>query len=199
MFYFLGNRVKPMIEIFLFGILPILVVFLLGINFESSHLIIIPYVLVVLARFGYLLHLKKISFREAGFVSLKNGYKWYLAVTVIFITGLYFYRNFIVLPPWLAESDPILVLIIHALVQEIIFRSYLLQKIRLVIPNEFLVAIFCGILFSFFHIVMIEPFVVMVLTFFAGTIWSYIFLKFPNIYLVTMSHFLVNFSLGMMF
>jgi len=75
--------------------------------------------------------------------------------------------------------------------QEILFRSYLINRAGLVISNQLFIRIYATIIFMLIHI----PFKTLPLTLgslFLGWIWVGNFLKFRNIYSVMLSHALVG-------
>jgi len=80
---------------------------------------------------------------------------------------------------------------ISVTLQEIIFRSYLINRARLVINNQWLIRVYATVIFMLIHIPYKTP-VVTLGSLALGWIWVGNFLKFKNIYSIILSHILVG-------
>lgn len=163
---------------------------------EKLFIIITSIVLVVLA-----ITVRRVDWRKLGFKpqSFFKGWWQVLLFNVVIFTlvQLAIVNKFITLPDWMVDVDPILPLLAITVLQEILFRSLVISWLERWGRQKALwisVAIFVA-----FHLV--APYTwtsvgIMFagLTFFAGYFWGWHFLKFRNIYLLGVSHFLVNLS-----
>jgi len=163
---------------------------------EKIFIIATSIVLIVLA-----LTIKRIDWGKLGFKpkSILLGWGPILIFNIIIFTlvQLTITYKFISLPGWVLDQDPLLPLIIICFLQEILFRGLvirLLERWGKQIALWASVVIFVG-----FH--LIAPYswsktglIFACLTLFAGYFWGWHFLKFRNIYLLSISHFLVNLS-----
>ncbi len=145
--------------------------------------------------------IKNINWKKLGLKpkSLFNGW-WQVLLfnTIIFVlVQLTIVNKFINLPDWMLDKDPLLPLIAIVFLQEIIFRGLLISWLEHWGRQKALwISV---IIFVMFHLV--APYtwssiglIFAGLTFVGGYFWSWHFLKFRNIYLLTISHFLVNLS-----
>ncbi len=163
---------------------------------EKIFIIATSIVLIVLA-----LTIKRIDWGKLGFKpkSILLGWGPILIFNIIIFTlvQITIAYKFISLPGWVLDQDPLLPLIIICFLQEILFRGLvirLLERWGKQIALWASVVIFVG-----FH--LIAPYswsktglIFACLTLFAGYFWGWHFLKFRNIYMLGVSHFLVNLS-----
>ncbi|MDQ5971570.1 MAG: Type prenyl endopeptidase Rce1-like [Patescibacteria group bacterium] len=163
---------------------------------EQIFIISTSLVLIVLA-----LTIKRIDWGKLGFKpkSILQGWGSILIFNIIIFTlvQLTITYKFISLPEWVLDQDPLLPLIIICFLQEILFRGLVIRFLERWGQKKALwmsIVIFVG-----FH--MIAPYswsktglIFACLTFFAGYFWGWHFLKFRNIYMLGVSHFLVNLS-----
>ncbi len=163
---------------------------------EQIFIIATSILLIVLA-----LTIKKIDWYKLGFKpkSIFQGFGSILIFNIIIFTLVQLTINYklIVLPDWVLDKDPLVSLIIICFLQEVLFRGLvirLLERWGKQMALWISVIIFVG-----FH--LIAPYawsktgiIFAGLTLFAGYFWGWHFLKFRNIYLLSISHFLVNLS-----
>lgn len=145
--------------------------------------------------------MKNINWRGLGFKpkSFFGGW-WQILVfnAIIFLlVQLAITNKFIDLPGWMLDKDPILPLLAITFLQEILFRGIVINWLERWGQEK---ALWISIaIFVVFHLV--APYawsrtglMFAALTFFAGYFWGWHFLKFRNVYLLSVSHFLVNLS-----
>lgn len=163
---------------------------------EQIFIIATSIVLIVLV-----LTIKNINWEKLGFKpkSILQGWRSILIFNIIIFTlvQLTIAYKLIVLPDWMVDKDPLLPLMAICFLQEILFRGLLIHSFERFGSKKALwlsVAIFVAI-----HLV--APYTwtsvgIMFagLTFVGGYFWGWHFLKFRNIYLLSISHFLVNLS-----
>jgi membrane protease YdiL (CAAX protease family) len=149
---------------------------------------------------------QKIDWQKLGFApkSLLGGWWQVLIFNLVIFTlvQITIASKFINLPNWVLDKDPILPLLAIVFLQEVLFRGLLINWLEKWGKQKALW--FSVLIFVMFH--LIAPYtwsstglIFACLTFTAGYIWGWHFLKFRNIYILTASHLLVNLSFNYMF
>lgn len=163
---------------------------------ENLFIFVTSIVLLVLA-----IYIKNIDWQNLGLKpnSLLSGFWQILAFnTIIFILVQFAVTNkFINLPDWMLDKDPLLPLLAITFLQEILFRGIIISQLERFGKQR---ALWISVtIFVLFH--LIAPYtwsstglIFAGLTFVGGYFWGWHFLKFRNIYLLAVSHFLVNLS-----
>ncbi|OGI76378.1 hypothetical protein A3C57_01210 [Candidatus Nomurabacteria bacterium RIFCSPHIGHO2_02_FULL_33_12] len=163
---------------------------------EGAFIIITSIVLIILA-----LLIKKIDWHKLGLKpkSPLNGW-WQILLfnfIILFLVQLSIVNKFINLPDLVLDKDPLLPLLAIIFLQEVLFRGLTISWLERFGKQRALWA--SVIIFVLFHLV--APYtwsstglIFAGLTFFAGYFWGWHFLKFRNMYLLAISHFLVNLS-----
>jgi len=153
-------------------------------------------VLIILALF-----IKNINWQKLGLMpkSLFKGW-WQILLfnTIIFLlVQVNIATQFINLPDWMLDKDPLLPLLAIVFLQEIIFRGLVINGLERFGNSRAL----WGSVIIFVILHLIAPYtwssiglIFAALTFVGGYFWGWHFLQFRNIYLLTISHFLVNLS-----
>jgi len=151
------------------------------------------------------LFVKNVPWKRLGLVPRQMFKGWWQIL--LFNAGVYilvqltiFYK-LIDLPNWIVDKDPLLPLLVIALLQELIFRGLLISWLeRWGRQKALWVSV---IVFVLFH--LIAPYAWSIagisfafITLVGGYFWGWHFLKFRNIYLLSISHFLVNLSFNYM-
>lgn len=163
---------------------------------EGVFIFITTIVLLILS-----ICIKNINWEKLGFKPkvVLNGW-WQI---LLFNAGIFFLvqvaitNKLVSFPDWMLDKDPLLPLIAITFLQEVLFRGLIISQLERFGKQRALwisVAIFVG-----FHLVAPYTWTSVGLmfagfTFFAGYFWGWHFLKFRNIYMLGVSHFLVNLS-----
>ncbi len=145
--------------------------------------------------------IKNIPWRKLGLMPKHLFQGWWqilLFNAIVFIlVQLTIFKKFIDLPDWIIDKDPLLPLLIIVLFQELIFRGILISWLER--WGEQKALWISVIIFVMFHLV--APYtwsstglIFAGLTLAGGYFWGWHFLKYRNIYLLTISHLLVNLS-----
>lgn len=163
---------------------------------ENIFILVASIVLVILA-----ISIKNINWEKLGLKpkSLFNGW-WQLLLfnaSIFILVQMAIATKFIDLPDWILDKDPLLSLLAIVFIQEIIFRGLAISWLeRWGAQKALWISV---IIFVLFH--LIAPYtwsttglIFAGLTFVGGYFWGWHFLKFRNIYLLTISHLLVNLS-----
>lgn len=78
-----------------------------------------------------------------------------------------------------------------SIVQEFIYRSFFQTKLEKIISPFWTISTI-AVLYAGMHILWRDP-LILFLTFFAGIAWGYLWYKFPNLLLISLSHAILNF------
>lgn len=151
--------------------------------------------------FILVLTIKNIDWNKIGFKPASFFKGWWQIVlfniSVFVLIQLTIYYKIIPLPDWMLDTDPLLQLLAIVFIQEVLFRGILISSLEIFGRQKAL--LFSMIIFVMFHLIAPYTWSVVgiafaVLTLIGGYFWGWHFLKFRNIYLLTISHFLVNLS-----
>lgn len=147
------------------------------------------------------LFVKNVPWNKLGLIPKKLFQGWWqialFNVIIFVLVQLTIYYKLIDLPNWITDKDPLLPLLVIVLLQELIFRGLLISWLERWGKQK---ALWISVLiFVLFHLIAPYSWSVAglsfaVLTLAGGYFWGWHFLKFRNIYLLTISHFLVNLS-----
>lgn len=131
----------------------------------------------------------------------KLGFKpkpWWGGVVLISIFSLLVFIlvqssiQFFQLPAWVTDKDPILKLLIIVILQELIFRGLFITWLERLGKQKALWI--STIVFAATHLFLPSPWLLTGLSLIAGYFWGWHFLKYRNIYLIVISHLIVNLS-----
>ncbi len=144
---------------------------------------------------------RNIPWKKLGLIPKNLFQGWWQVVlfnvSVFILVQFTIFYKLIDLPNWITDKDPLLPLLVIILLQELIFRGLLITWLEKLGKQK---ALWISVLvFVLFHLVAPYSWSVAglsfaVLTLIGGYFWGWHFLKFRNIYLLTISHFLVNLS-----
>lgn len=167
---------------------------------ENLFIIVTSVVLLILA-----ISIKKINWGRLGLRPMSPLKGWWQVLlfnaSIFFLVQLAVANKLITLPDWMLDKDPILPLLAITLLQEILFRGLLISWLERWGKQKALwVSV---IIFVVFH--LIAPYTWTTiglmfagLTLVGGYFWGWHFLKFRNVYMLGISHFLVNLSFNYM-
>lgn len=168
---------------------------------ENIFIFVTIIVLLILA-----LCIKKINWEKLGLKpkSLFGGWWQVLLFNVIIfvLVQLVIANKLIDFPDWILDKDPILPLLVIVFLQEIIFRGLVISWLERWGKQKALWG--SVIIFVMFHLVAPSTWsstglIFAGLTSVAGYLGGWYFLKYRNIYVLTISHLLVNLSFNYVF
>lgn len=83
--------------------------------------------------------------------------------------------------------------LLSSFLQEFNYRGYLLRRLKDFSHNKLFLIVFSSLLFAYFHLFFDNPAIVELatLTFVTSLMFSAVYLKYPNLLLITLLHFLV--------
>ncbi len=118
---------------------------------------------------------------------------WYLLcfnIIIFVLVQLNLINNWVEFPEWVLDKDPILFLVIVVLLQELIFRGLIISWLEHFGKQKAL--LISTIIFGLSHLVFPDAELITLLSLIGGYFWGWHFLKFRNLYLLIISHLLVN-------
>ena len=183
---------------FVFVILALIV---LQPSVENSDLIILPFAGLVFLRLLYLVYKGEISLSSDvfNFKGSVPALSLYAAFTIVAILGLWLLQEYLIFPTWLKDDEIITFLFTHALVQEVMYRVYLVNRLKQFMKNPVYLALASGAIFGTSHLILPDAWLVFTLTFIAGTAWSYLYARFPNLLYVWSSHSVINLAINFLY
>ena len=170
---------------------------LIGSIWSRSDLLLLPFILFSLFRVVSLSRQSKIQWKEVG--NQKAFLVAHGVVTLLIILGLFLVRDSLELPAWLSDSDPVYILFVYALIQELVFRAYLITKLSYVVKKPALAVLGSSLIFALSHLTLPDSGLIVGFTFVLGLVWGWLYLKYRNLPLLIASHFLVNWSINFIF
>jgi membrane protease YdiL (CAAX protease family) len=78
--------------------------------------------------------------------------------------------------------------------QEFVYRSYLMPRLAKIFKWKWLIIVIDALLFSLLHLPYGNSFVVLPITFLAGTMFAWVYMRKDNFYLVSILHIILNFA-----
>jgi membrane protease YdiL (CAAX protease family) len=120
----------------------------------------------------------------------------YLIFTVCGVIFLFLVEELEIGSPmlnWWTNIKFLLLFIPLSVIQEIIFRGVLMNMLRRVFSNMWFVIILNAGVFALMHIIYLKAFFTLPLTFIAGVGFAWMYYKYPNLVLISISHTILNF------
>jgi membrane protease YdiL (CAAX protease family) len=190
---------RAILEIVLLLILPIFLGSFL--HLETSDVVIFPFAIIILFRIVQLFFRGDIV-KEHDLQTKHNighAFVAYLTITVAGVVVIYLLRDTVPLPYWLTTEQLWTFTLLHAFLQELIFRTYLLNRLRSITTNNFAVSLLGAIIFAGAHLLLPFSLTVIILTFIGGFAWSSLHQKYTSLPLLTLSHFTLNWAIFVWF
>lgn len=156
---------------------------------ENLFIFLTLFILVILA-----FAVRKIQWSKIG---LKPEF-WHKGWLPIFLFSLgvfilvQIFINYLNLPVWVTDKDPLIPLLLIVFFQELIFRGFLITWLERFGRQKALWI--STIVFGAIHMAQPSAWLITVLSFIGGYFWGWHFLKYRNIYLLSISHLIVNLS-----
>ncbi len=187
------NKIKAVMQISAIFILPILLIF--------SGIIPVKYRFIVLLATTILVTTitisEKWSLQNLGirFDNIKNCIFWYFLLTVSVTAAM------IVLAKPLNQNTQSIFGNIHfqygfiilSFLQEFLFRSFLIPKLKILTASPTIIIISNGLLFGFLHIIFPHSLLLFLLSSLLGVGFAVVYFYRPNLILATIAHSIINF------
>lgn len=183
---------RTYLQILLFLVFPVLLLALGLVPLNQRGTVLV----VVIAATVLLSFLERIPAKELGIRT--NNFKKTLAPYTIFtligVGGLFllsqlFYKS--PLPNWWTYSHLQWAFLPISAVQEFVYRAFYQTKLQKLI-SPWKAILVTTLLYSGMHILWKGP-LILAMTFGGGLAWGYLWYKYPNFYLITLSHTVLNF------
>ena len=183
---------KTYIQLFLLFILPI--VFLIPEKIPS--LLKGATLILVIAITVFISIKEKLSAKELGFRTdnLKQSFVPYGVFTLTAVLVVILLSNLLHKQPlsqWWTYSHLQWGFLPISFVQEFIYRSFAQTKLQKIMKPIWAILV-ATILYSFIHVLWKDP-LILALSFAGGIGFGYLWYKYPNLYLLTISHAILNF------
>jgi hypothetical protein len=175
----------------LFYFLPIILLAYRIIPIEANPTILVLMSLIMVA---YAIT-KPIEGRELGLRKDNFGRSmfWSSLVTIAFIVVLFIIYKTGAIRPKYSETAIfyLFYVFLSAPLQEFVFRSLMFHELKIYFKKDWFRVLLSAVIFSFAHY-MYRDLSVMLLTFAAGLLWGYVYLKKPNFWALAISHAIVG-------
>lgn len=182
------------VEIILLFIIPVLLLYFKKINFKYrihilSLIFIITTVIIVIEKWSLVdLGIRLDNIRESI-----PPYLFFTVISSLFLIIIskalkkYPEKNFYM------KKHFIFGFIFVSVLQEFLFRGFLIPKLATIINPMFFIILVNAILFTFMHIIYFSKKSIMILLFISGIIFAYLHLNYPNFLLLSISHSILNY------
>lgn len=94
---------------------------------------------------------------------------------------------------WWTNLRFLLLFIPLSVLQEVVFRGVLMNMLRRVFTSKWFIIILNAAVFSLMHIIYLNAWFTLSLTFIAGLGFAFMYYKYPNLVLISISHTILNF------
>ena len=181
-------------EISILFVIPVLLIYFKKINFKYRIHTLIGIVLIALIIISF----DNWTLLDLGirFDNFKIGLIPYSLFTLIGILALLLTSKILKLKPdknFYKQKHFIFGFIILSILQEFLFRSFLIPKLSLLINIEILIILINALLFTFMHIIYFNNEISLILLFFSGMFFAYLYLNYSNLILISISHSILNY------
>lgn len=129
--------------------------------------------------------------------SWKENFIPYFIFTILGVVMLLVIHDFRAggsMQSWWTNIKFLLLFIPLSVLQEIVFRGVLMNMLRRVFSNKWFIIILNASIFSLMHIIYLNALFTLTLTFIAGIGFAWMYYKYPNLILISISHTILNFT-----
>lgn len=183
---------KLYLEVFLLFVLPVLLIVGGFIPLNQRGTVLITVVILIV----FVSILQKIPLKTLGIRTdnLKKSFIPYFLFTLAGAIGLFILSQILdksPLPEWWTYSHLQWAFLPISIVQEFGYRAFLQTKLqKLLVPWQAI--LLTTLLYSGMHVLWKDPLIIL-MTFIGGLGWGYLWYKYPNLYLISISHTILNF------
>lgn len=147
---------------------------------------------------GIIIHREKWTFPSLGLST--HTFKKYLIPYLLFIcvgvTGiLLFAENYEMEPQsdWWTKPHFLFLFLVVSFLQEFAYRGFLIPKLKKVFSDRLGVVLINALIFTLLHIIYPIPQLMLPLAFAGGLAFATIYMKYPNLVLISIAHSVLNF------
>jgi len=189
----ISNKYKTLLEIALIFIVPVLLVYfnIISNNFRLIVLVIITLVVFfIIFKEHWIFEILNIRINN-----LKNTFTPYFIFTTLGVATLIVFAGFLgknqisvnLYYLFFGWSIPI------SIVQEFLYRAFLIEKLRRVYTSSVIIILVNAVIFTFMHILYDQSLIILPMVFLSGAAFAWMYLKYPNLLLISLSHGILNF------
>lgn len=95
---------------------------------------------------------------------------------------------------WWEDARFLLLFIPISVLQEVVFRGILMHMLKRAFSNPIFIILLNAALFALIHIIYIDAKIILPLTFIGGIGFAWIYYKYPNLVMISISHTILNFT-----
>ncbi len=120
----------------------------------------------------------------------------YLVFMVVGVTAIIFFAdNFEMTPQsaWWTKPHFLFLFLIVSFLQEFAYRGFLIPKLKRVFSDRLGVVLINALIFTLLHIIYPIPQIMLPLAFAGGLALATIYMKYPNLLLISIAHSVLNF------
>lgn len=180
------------LKIFFLFVFSVLTIVFGWVPLSQRGLVLVTVVVsTVLLSFFERLSLKELGIRTDN---IRKSLTPYLVFTLISGFGLVVLATVLgktPVPEWWTYSHLQWAFLPISVVQEFAYRAYCQTKLQRLVKPAYAILI-TTLLYSGMHILWKDP-LILVMTFFGGLGWGYLWYKYPNFFLLSVSHAILNF------
>lgn len=180
------------LQIFLLLIFPVLLLIfrLIPLNLRGAVLVVVVLATVYLI-FKEKMKAKSLGFRTDNFKQSLLPYTAFTLLSLVVLASLVVILGKKPLDNWWTYSHLQWAFLPISFVQEFVYRAYFQTKLQKVLQPSLAILI-TATLYSAMHVLWKDPLII-ALTFGSGLGWGYLWYKYPNLYLISLSHTVLNY------
>lgn len=182
---------KIYLQLFIYLVLPVLLLVLgiLPLDFRG-YLLATVVILTIFLAFK-----DRMSLKELGLTNVSRGFVPYLLFTLVGVIAAILFASLFQktqLPNWWMYSHLQWAFLPISFAQEFVYRAVFQTKLQKVM-KPLTAIIITSLLYSGMHMLWQDP-LILLMAFFGGLAWGYLWYRYPNLLLITISHSILNFS-----
>lgn len=181
-------------QIFIVFVLPVLLIYY---NIISKDFRMI--ILLVMSLFVYGVIRKEKWTNEMIGLSDNTFKKYFLPYIYIITIGtmaiIMYARSFDmdIQESWWTNPHFLFLFIVVSFLQEFTYRGFLIPKLKVVFTDQLGIVLINALLFTLLHIIFPVPQIMLPLAFIGGLAFSVLYMKYPNLILISIAHSVFNF------
>jgi len=181
------------VQILYLYLIPILLLYfkVIPTDFRILMLLVVTFVIYGIARF------EKWNSEDFGIQKDWRKYFWpYFIFTALGVVILFAIEELEIGTPflnWWKNAKFLLLFIPISFIQELIFRGVLMNMLRRVFSNMWFIIILNSAVFALMHIIYLKAYFTLPFTFIAGIGFAWMYYKYKNLLLISISHAVLNF------
>lgn len=181
------------VQILYLYLVPILLLYFKVVpsSFRIILLVLVAFLISGIARY------EKWSLADFGISKEWKKHFWpYFIFTVAGVGLLFIVEQLEIAKPmlnWWKNARFLLLFIPLSVLQELIFRGVLMNMLERVFTNMWFIIILNAAVFSLMHIIYLKAWFTLPLTFVAGIGFAWMYYKYKNLVLISISHTILNF------